>query len=83
MKKIIKEKSNGNEQLFNQMMNKKEVLDIIKKTEQDIKNDIEKQKKDIIEKYHKNFEEKKKKFSDIIDQLNSSLSKLQNKLIFY
>ena len=83
IKKIIKEKSNGNEQLFNQMMNKKEVLDIIKKTEQDIKNDIEKQKKDIIEKYHKNFEEKKKKFSDIIDQLNSSLSKLQNKLIFY
>ena len=46
-RKIIKEKSNGNEQLFNQMMNKKEVLDIIKKSEQDIKNDIEKQKKDL------------------------------------
>ena len=83
IKKIIKEKSNGNEQVFNQMMNKKEVLDIIKNAEQNIKNDIEKQKKEIIEKANKNFQEKKKKFSDIIDQLNSSLTELQNKLIFY
>ena len=83
IKKIIKEKSNGNEQLFNQMMNKKEVLDIMKKSEQDIKNDIEKQKKEIIENINKNVEEKKKKFSNIIEQLNSSLSELQNKLIFY
>ena len=82
-KKMIKEKFKCNEQKVNELMNKKEIKDSIKKDEQNIINNIEKQKKEMIQKNKLNFENKKNELNEIIDKLNSQLSNLQNKLIYY
>ena len=83
IKIMMKEKANWNDIIFNQMMDKKEIIDIIKEGEQTINNDIEKQKIELIEKEKIFFEDKKREFYGIIDNLNNSLKSLQKKLIFH
>ena len=68
---------------MNDKINLPEIQNLIKNEENKIVNELDNKKKQFLEENEKKFKEMNLKFEKTIDNLNSSLDKLQNKLIFY